>query len=123
MDLVRYPLSPAFFLQLTLCFVEEVSGVKGLTMSYSKYEETIVTLHKVAIDGWPADVPRVSPQSLTKVEDVKDLYEAWSEGQTAWQKLTIKEIREMRCQRDSQVERVKQTKKSRTTEGRKQKHT
>lgn len=53
-------------------------------MVYSKYDETIVAVHKVTIDNWPSDIPRVSPQSLTKAEDVKELYDAWVEGQTVW---------------------------------------
>ena len=61
-------------------------------MAYSKYKENIVAIYKVVIDGWPEDIPRVSPQSLTKVHDVKDLYEAWSEGHAAWRKLTSKEV-------------------------------
>lgn len=102
--------------------VEEISGVKGLTMSYSKYEESIVAVHKVAIEGWPVDIPRVSPQSLTKVEDVKDLYDAWSDGQTSWRKLTVKEIREIKGKRDGLEERIKQPKKGRSSGG-KQKRT
>lgn len=80
-------------------------------MLYSKYEESIVAVHKVAIEGWPVDIPRVSPQSLSKIEDVKDLYDAWSEGQACWRKLKSKEIREIRAQRDPLEGRVKQSKK------------
>lgn len=81
-------------------------------MAYSKFEESIVTVHKVTIEGWPDDVPRVSPQSLTKAEDVKELYDAWTEGQTAWRKLTTKEVRDLKSLRDPAVARVKNTEKS-----------
>lgn len=104
---------------ISLCIVynlilysEEITGVKGLTMAYSKYEETIIAVHKVCIEGWPSDVPRVSPQSLSKVEDLKELYDAWSEGQAAWRKLTSKEIRELKGQREPLADRVKQSKKA-----------
>lgn len=89
-------------------------------MAYSKFEESIVAVHKVTIDGWPSDVPRVSPQSLTKAEDVKDLYDAWVEGQTAWRKLTSKEIQEMKNVRDLSVARVKSAEKSQAKRKRKQ---
>ncbi|KAE9385584.1 hypothetical protein BT96DRAFT_1006917 [Gymnopus androsaceus JB14] len=82
------------------CGLQEITGIKGLSMSYSKFKESIIILHKVTIDGWPDDIPRVSPQSLTKVEDVKDLYKAWSEGQAAWQKLTSKENQDLKEKRE-----------------------
>lgn len=73
-------------------------------MAYSKYEESIVAVYKVVIDGWPEDIPWVSPQSLTKVEDVKELYEVWSEGQACWRKLTSKQVQELKTQREPVAE-------------------
>lgn len=95
-------------------YIEEITGVKDLIMAYSKYEESIAAVYKVVIDGWPEDIPWVSPQSLTKVEDVKELYEVWSEEQACWQKLTSKQVRELKAQREPVAERVKQVKKKQT---------
>lgn len=94
-----------------ILYSEEITGVKGLTMAYSKYEETIIAVHKVCIKGWPSDVPQVSPQLLSKVEDLRELYDAWSEGQAAWRKLTLKEIQELKGQHEPLADHVKQLKK------------
>ncbi|KAE9392706.1 hypothetical protein BT96DRAFT_944436 [Gymnopus androsaceus JB14] len=80
--------------------LEEITGVKDLVMAYSKYKKNIVAIYKVVIDGWPEDIPCVSPQLLTKVDNMKDLYEAWSEGHAAWRKLTSKEVRELKSPRE-----------------------
>ncbi|KAE9392977.1 hypothetical protein BT96DRAFT_999869 [Gymnopus androsaceus JB14] len=95
--------------------LEEITGVKDLVMAYSKYEESIVAVYKVVIDGWPEDILRVLPQSLMKVEDVKELYDAWLEGQACWQKLTSKQVRELKAQWEPVAGRVKQAKKQTNT--------
>ncbi|KAE9389187.1 hypothetical protein BT96DRAFT_1003481 [Gymnopus androsaceus JB14] len=101
--------------KLINCSLEEITGVKDLVMAYSKYEERFVAVYKVVINGWPEDIPWVLPQLLRKVEDMKELYNAWLEGQACWQKLTSKQVQELKAQWEPVAGRVKQVKKKQTT--------
>lgn len=77
--------------------IGEITGSTNVNMSYSRFTAAIEIAHKVTIVGWPSDIDRVSPQSLTKAGQIKDLYLAWKDGSAHWRKLSAVEHR-MRIQ-------------------------
>lgn len=73
---------------LVLDFAGEITGLHNILMSYSQFDVKIVVAHKVKIVGWPVGVDFASPQTITKAEPAKILYEAWKSGTAYWRKLT-----------------------------------
>lgn len=47
---------------MLVLFLEEITGVANLSMSYVSFAKNIVVPYKVNITGWPDDVPRSYPQ-------------------------------------------------------------
>ncbi|KAF9062689.1 hypothetical protein BDP27DRAFT_1427672 [Rhodocollybia butyracea] len=79
--------------QLILRSLREITGLHNVLMSYSQFDVKIVVAHKVKIVGWPVGVDFASPQTITKAEPAKILYEAWKSGTAYWRKLTASEHR------------------------------
>ncbi|KAF9024153.1 hypothetical protein BDP27DRAFT_1376849 [Rhodocollybia butyracea] len=119
-------LSAAKMTKATVLMIQQglctITGVNNLSISYSKFIENIVIPYKITLKGWPADIPHVSPQSLTKTEDILQLYKAWMDGMAYWHKMTNREYSEFITEHDVQIGKsVKALKKGGASE-KKKKH-
>jgi len=102
----------------------EVTGVSGLTMKWKTYWESIVTTHRVQIEGWPSKI-EFAPltQACSGIGDTERLLKSWENGDTYWRKLTEdqyakqKQLRETRTE-GSEIE-VDRSRKTRSDKGKK----
>jgi hypothetical protein len=61
-----------------------ILNLKNVGMCYVKYEQDIVTKHKVEIVGWPTSVKFANPSEIGTVEDIRKLRQALKVGECKW---------------------------------------
>ncbi|KAL5512067.1 hypothetical protein ACEPAG_3588 [Sanghuangporus baumii] len=50
--------------------LEEITGIQGMNMEWTRYEARIVDVHKVAITGWPKKIPFTCELATTSLDVV-----------------------------------------------------
>jgi len=53
-------------------------------MCYVKYDQDIVTKHKVELVGWPASIKFANPSEIGNVDDIRKLRQALKVGECKW---------------------------------------
>lgn len=53
-------------------------------MCYVKYDQNIVTKHKVELVGWPAPIKFANPSEIGNVDDIRKLRQALMVGECKW---------------------------------------
>jgi len=102
----------------------EVTGVSGLTMKWKTYWESIVTTHRVQIEGWPSKI-EFAPltQACSGIGDTERLLKSWQNGDTYWCKLTEDQYAKQKQLREARTEggeiEVNRSHKTRSDKGKK----
>ncbi|KAE9385966.1 hypothetical protein BT96DRAFT_1006545 [Gymnopus androsaceus JB14] len=99
-----------------LGFLEEITGVVNLTMSYVSFAKNIVVPYKVNVRGWPDDVPRSYPQRLS-ADQTKRLYDAWNGGGAHWYCMTAAEAKSYEKEAEKNGELEPRVRKKRSDAG------
>lgn len=61
-----------------------VLNLKNVGMCYVKYDQNIVTKHKVELVGWPASIKFANPSAIGTVDDIRKLRQALKAGECKW---------------------------------------
>lgn len=106
---------------MLVLFLEEITGVANLSMSYVSFAKNIVVPYKVNITGWPDDVPRSYPQRLA-ADHTKRLYNAWNSGEAHWYCMTPAEAETYQSNAEKNGELEPRVRKKRADAGLKCRH-
>lgn len=71
--------------------IEEITGIHGINMEWARYEARIVDRYKVALLGWPQNIPFSCEVSASALDVVLN---AIMDGTCKWKKLTKREYQE-----------------------------
>jgi hypothetical protein len=58
--------------------------MKNVGMCYVKYDQDIVTKHKVELVGWPVSIKFANPSEIGTVDDIRKLRQALKVGDCKW---------------------------------------
>lgn len=61
--------------------VEKILNLKNIGMCYTKYDQDMVSKHKVKIVGWPKSVKFVNPFRIRTVDKIQKLCQALKVGE------------------------------------------
>jgi hypothetical protein len=59
-------------------------NMKNVGMCYVKYDQDIVTKHKVELVGWPVSIKFANPSEIGTVDDIRKLRQALKVGDCKW---------------------------------------
>ena len=61
-----------------------ILNLKNVGMCYRKYDQNIVTKHKVELVGWPASIKFANPSEIGTVDEIRKLRQALMVGECKW---------------------------------------
>lgn len=109
-----------------MCFSRNPTGIitedESAQMEWKHYWQKVVAHHKVAIEGWPDNIPfKNLSEASSALHELKSLLEQWQDGRIHWKKLTDEEAERLFEEHRAQGKVPEATRRTRSDRGKKRK--
>jgi hypothetical protein len=109
-----------------VCFSCNSTGIitedESVQMEWKHYWRKVVAHHKVAIEGWPDNIPfKNLSEASSALHKLKSLLEQWQDGRIHWKKLTDEEAERLFEEHRAQGKVPEATRHTQSDRGKKRK--